>query len=84
MIRRLRESVFQSFKPVQEAGSAKYPANHKPGMRVPKGGSSCASCEYLGKDKRTCTNKFFIRWNGSNLIPAPIDEYCSDWYEPNG
>jgi hypothetical protein len=60
---------------------AEYPADHKPGMEVPKGGSSCASCEYLGKDQKTCTNKYFIKWNGSALIPAPIDEYCSDWFE---
>lgn len=26
---------------------AQYPADHKPAMRVPAGGSSCASCEYL-------------------------------------
>lgn len=58
-----------------------YPANHEPGMRVPKGGSMCANCEYLGKDKKTCTNKFFIKWNGSKLLPAPADEFCSDWFE---
>jgi len=59
-----------------------YPKGHKPGMRVPKGGSSCASCEFLGKDKKTCTNKYFIRWHGSKFLPAPADEYCSDWFEP--
>jgi hypothetical protein len=59
-----------------------YPPDHKPGMRVPKGGSSCSSCKYLGKDKRTCTNKDFIKWHGSEVIPGKIDEYCSDWYEP--
>jgi hypothetical protein len=60
---------------------AEYPPDHKAGMRVPKGGSMCANCEYLGKDKKTCTEEHFIKWNGSNIIPAPIDEYCSDWYE---
>lgn len=63
-------------------GPITFPKDHLPGMRVPKGGSSCSSCEYLGKDKKTCKNEHFIRWNGSNVIPAPIDEYCSDWYEP--
>ncbi len=58
-----------------------YPPDHQPGMRVPKGGSSCESCEYLGDDKKTCTNKYFIKWNGSDVIPGKIDEYCSDWYE---
>lgn len=59
-----------------------YPLNHKPGMRVPRGGSSCSSCEYLGSDGETCKNKYFIKWNGSNVLPAPADSYCSDWYEP--
>jgi hypothetical protein len=60
----------------------KYPADHVPGMKVPKGGSSCSSCEYLGSDGKTCTNKYFIAWNGSKFLPAPADSYCSDWYEP--
>lgn len=63
--------------------TATYPANHVAGMKVPKGGSSCASCEYLGKDGRSCTNSYFIKWNrGSGVLPAPADSYCSDWYEP--
>lgn len=62
-------------------GPVEYPPDHEPGMRVPKGGSSCSSCEYLGEDKKTCDNKYFVKWNNSNVIPAPIDEYCSDWYE---
>lgn len=61
-------------------GPIEYPADHKPGMIVPKGGSSCFSCEYLNKNKE-CTNKYFIRWNGSGKLPAPPDQYCSDWYE---
>ena len=57
------------------------PPDHEPGMRVPKGGSSCASCEYFdGQD--SCGNKYFIKWNGSGKLPAPPDSYCSDWYEP--
>jgi hypothetical protein len=60
---------------------ATYPADHRPGMRVPKGGSNCAKCEYLGKDKVSCTNKYFVRWNGSSKIPGEIDSYCSDWFE---
>lgn len=60
-----------------------YPPDHKPGMRVPKGGSMCENCKYL-KDaaKRICDNQDFIKWNGSEVIPGKIDEYCSDWYEP--
>jgi hypothetical protein len=61
------------------------PADHKPGMRVPEGGSMCANCEYLKDEKKgLCENPHFVAWNGSAKIPAPIHEYCSDWYEPAG
>ncbi len=63
-------------------GPITYPKDHVPGMRVPKGGSSCASCEYLRADKKTCGNEYFVKWNKSNVIPGPIDSYCSDFYEP--
>lgn len=59
-----------------------FPDDHIPGIRVPKGGSSCASCRYLKNDKVSCGNKYFVAWHGSATIPAPIDSYCSDWYEP--
>jgi len=58
-----------------------YPLDHKAGMVVPKGGSNCEKCEYLGTDRATCTNVYFIAWNRSNVIPAPIDSYCSDWFD---
>lgn len=69
-------------KPAREAASVRYPPNHQAGMAVPKGGSMCANCRYLGEDKKICTSGYFIRWNGSNVIPGPADEYCSDFYEP--
>ena len=59
-----------------------YPADHQVGMKVPKGGSMCANCEYHEPEGNTCKNEFFIRWNGSNQIPEPADEYCSDYWEP--
>ena len=61
-----------------------YPSDHEAGLRVPKGGSSCASCKYLkDREERICGNPYFVRWNnGSNVIPGKIDEYCSDYYEP--
>ena len=62
----------------QSKGKVEYPPDHKPGMKVPKGGSMCKNCEYVSGDR--CTNKFFIQWNGSDKIPGPVDEYCSDWY----
>jgi hypothetical protein len=58
-----------------------YPQDHEAAMRVPKGGSSCTSCRWLGEDRETCCNEHFIRWNGSNRLPYPCDEFCSDWYE---
>jgi hypothetical protein len=74
--------VEKADNPYSRRNTADYPPNHQPAMRVPKGGSSCSSCEYLGKDRKTCTNDYFIRWNGSNKLPAPADQFCSDWYEP--
>lgn len=62
-------------------GPITYPKDHVPAIRVPKNGSCCAKCEYLQADKKTCGNKYFVKWHGSNVIPAPIDEYCSDWFE---
>lgn len=64
------------------AGEATYSDTHEAAMRVPKGGSSCASCEYLGKDGKSCTNKYFIKYHGSEELPYPADEFCSDWYWP--
>lgn len=59
-----------------------YPKDHVPAIRVPKGGSSCSSCKFLGDDGKSCKNEYFIKWHGSPKLPAPADEYCSDWYEP--
>lgn len=56
------------------------PANHQLGMKVPKGGSMCANCEYLA-DPANCGNPGFIKWNGSARLPNPSDEYCCDLYE---
>ena len=61
-------------------GPVEYPKDHQPGMKVPKGGSMCKNCEYVKGDR--CTNEYFIKWNGGDKIPGPIDEYCSDYYEP--
>lgn len=58
-----------------------YPADHQVGMRVPKGGSDCAKCEYVSEDGTACSNKGFVMWNGSNKLPAPPDEYCCDFFE---
>ena len=61
---------------------ATYPVDHKIGMRIPKGGASCANCSYLAANQKDCANKYFIAWNsGDPRIPFPANEYTSDWYE---
>jgi len=58
------------------------PPEHRAGMRVPKGGSSCANCKFLVPGNK-CKNEYWVAWHGGdNKIPAPADEYCSDFYEP--
>ena len=42
----------------------------------------CANCRYLREDRKSCGNKYFIRWHGSAEIPGEIDAYCSDWWMP--
>lgn len=63
-------------------GKGKYvlPKDHKAGLQVPKGGSCCANCEYWTGDR--CTNKYYQQWAGTDKIPHPADEYCTDWWEP--
>lgn len=61
-------------------GPVEYPKDHKPGMRVPLNGSSCLTCEYY-KGSDLCGNEYFVKWNGSEKLPYPAQEYCSDWYE---
>lgn len=58
-----------------------YPEDHIPALRVPKGGSSCSSCRFLSEDRCHCHNDYFIRWHGSDRLPYPCDEFCSDWWE---
>ena len=66
-----------------------FPEDHQPGMRVTKGGSMCANCRFLKDAKKgICGEPDFIRSEfvgkpaGSNKIPGPINEYCSDWWKP--
>ena len=72
----------EEHKPIPKVkGEVKYPSDHVPGMKVPKGGSRCANCKYWDGDD--CENKYYRIWNkGSGEIPADPNEYCSDWYEP--
>lgn len=61
------------------------PPGHQVGLRVPKGGSSCASCRYYnpqGGRYGTCESSYYQASVGTALIPMPADEWCSDMYEP--
>jgi len=61
------------------------PDEHVAGMRVPKGGSCCANCKFgsTGEDDTSrCVEPNFVAWNGGDELPAPADEYCSDWWQP--
>lgn len=63
----------------EEKNEPSFPPNHKVGMKVTKGGSCCANCEYVNGNK--CTNEYFIKWKGGDVIPAPTDQYCCDFWE---
>ena len=63
-------------------GTYEVPENHKAGLRVPKGGSCCATCKYWNKEEEICTNTYYETWAGTNKIPFAANEYCTDWYEP--
>lgn len=78
LVRQLREDSHDN-----KGNNFKLPTTHIPGMQVPKGGSSCSNCKYLGTDGDSCENQYFQAWNyGNTKLPAPADEYCSDWWEP--
>ena len=50
-------------------------------MRVTKGGSMCANCEYWIADGNKCNNKYWLKWHdGNENIPYPADEYCCNWW----
>jgi hypothetical protein len=67
-------------------GLVTYPEGHVPAIVVPRGGSSCATCKALSKDRLHCTSPHFVVWRKSlgaenpTLLPAPADSFCSDWY----
>lgn len=68
---------------VELAPGVTLPAGHLPGMRVNKGGSSCANCRF-GQDLGRCEEPNFQNWNGGPDLPEPPEEFCSDWWQPIG
>jgi len=61
------------------------PDDHMAGTRVPAGGACCANCKFSSTDEEgqaKCTEPNWVAWNGGNPnLPAPADEYCSDWWQ---
>jgi hypothetical protein len=81
---------FVSIRPQKNANEKPevgLPPYERYGEEIPKEGTKCANCEYLADDKKHCTNKNFIKWNGPNKpagsdkLPAPADRFCSIWWE---
>jgi hypothetical protein len=64
-------------------GKASYPANHKAGMQVTKGGSMCANCLYWEAKGNQCNSSYWIKWAQTESIPVAADEYCCNWWEPS-
>jgi hypothetical protein len=58
-----------------------FPEDHAIGMKVPKGGSSCAKCVYVSDDQTQCGEPHFQEWNGSKDLPEKADEYCCDFFK---
>lgn len=65
-------------------GKFELPDNHIAAMRVAKGGSCCKNCKYVDAKNHECKNKYYVEWNGGDakLPDLPLDEICSDWWEP--
>ena len=57
-----------------------YPPDHKPALEVPKGGSSCATCQFY-KGNQKCGSPDYAKFYGTDHIPLPPDRFCSDWWE---
>ena len=65
-------------------GKFELPDNHKAAMQVTKGGSSCENCKWVDAENHECKSPYYIKWNGGDpkLPDLPLDEICSDWWEP--
>ena len=63
-------------------GELVLPDSHQAGMRVTKGGSMCANCEYWTEEGNICNNKYWNKLSVVEEIPVAADEYCCIWWEP--
>lgn len=62
-------------------GKFTLPYQHQPVVHTPVGGSSCANCRWVTGDYKHCTNPYYTDWMGTDKLPGPADEVCSDWWE---
>jgi hypothetical protein len=77
---KLKDILNEAAKP----GPIEYPKDYKPGMKVTKGGSMCANCEYWIEEGNICNNQYWLKWRKGNAkIPVNADEYCCDWWHAN-
>lgn len=69
------EEILKSYK-------IEVPDKHQVGTKVPKGGSSCATCEYVSANHKHCSNEYWIEWNkGETCLPEKAEEYCCDYWD---
>jgi hypothetical protein len=81
---RVLENIFKVAEKSEYGGKGPFnlPKNHKPFMKITKGGSSCKNCVFVNAEKHECNNKYYIEWNGGDkkLPESSLDEMCSDWW----
>jgi len=65
---------------ILKEGPAEYPADHKPVMRVTKGGSMCANCKWWTAAGHKWSKKYWLTCHdGAEEITYPDAEICSNW-----
>lgn len=52
------------------------PARFGFGVKVPEGGSSCATCFYVSKDGKSCNNALYRKYQGTSDLGANADAFC--------
>jgi hypothetical protein len=52
-------------------------------MRKPTGGNfTCAACRFLSEDRKRCGSPDYARVMGTDALPLPAEEMCSNFFEP--
>jgi|SRR5579859_2755859 len=54
-----------------------------PVMAKPKNGQFlCIDCKFLSDDKKRCGSSKYRALMGTDVLPRPADEMCSNFFEP--